>query len=217
MTYPAQPRRVFSVDDPDVNPYRLLTALVVPRPIAWISTLSAEGVGNLAPHSFFTVACARPPIVQFTSVGAKDTLHNLEATGECVVNIATEPLLDQVNASSAPFEAGVDEAGWLDIPMEESMAVAPLRVAASPASLECTLHSTVPLGDSTVVFLDVVAITVLESALDDGHPAMEHLRPLSRLGRNEWGRPPEVFVLDRPRRASDVPRVSSVSGDTATP
>lgn len=216
MTYPAQPRHVFSVDDPDVNPYRLLTALVVPRPIAWISTLSAEGVGNLAPHSFFTVACARPPIVQFTSVGAKDTLHNLVATGECVVNIAAEPLLDQVNASSAPFEASVDEATWLDIEMEESMAVAPPRVAASPASIECTLHSTVDLGDSTVVFLDVVAITVLESALDHGHPAMGHLRPLSRLGRNEWGRPPEVIVLDRPRRASDVPRVSSVSGDTAT-
>ena len=217
MTSRTQPRHVFSVDDPDVNPYRLLTALVVPRPIAWISTLSAAGVGNLAPHSFFTVACARPPIVQFTSVGAKDTLHNLRATGECVVNVVHEALLDQVNASSAPFAEGVDEASWLDIPMEESMAVAPPRVASSPASIECTLHSTVELGDSTVVFLDVVAITVWESALEKGHPAMEHLRPLSRLGRNEWGRPPEVIVLDRPRRATDVPRVSSVSGDTPTP
>ena len=192
--------------DADVRPYPLLNSLVVPRPIAWISTLSEQGVGNLAPHSFFTVACARPPIVQFTSVGKKDTLRNVRATGECTINIAARPLLDLVNGSSAPFGAEVDEAGWLDVTMEPSERVAPPRVAASPASLECTLHSTVELGDSTVVFLDVVAITVQEAALDGDHPTMVALQPLSRLGTNEWGLPPEVIALDRPRRAEDVPR-----------
>ena len=206
MTAPAASRRVFVVGDPDVKPYPLLNSLVVPRPIAWISTLSEDGVGNLAPHSFFTVACARPPIVQFTSVGKKDTLRNVRATGEATISIASRPLLDQVNGSSAPFDADVDEAGWVGVTMEPSERVAPPRVAASPASLECTLHSTVELGDSTVVFLDVVAVTVEESALDGDHPTMAALQPMSRLGINEWGLPPEVIALDRPRRAEDVPR-----------
>lgn len=191
-------RRVFLSDDAEVNVYRLLTALVVPRPIAWVSTLSLDGVGNLAPHSFFTVACARPPIVQFTSVGAKDTLGNVLATGEFVVNLASHPLMQVVNASSARFDASVDEAEALGIAMEPSQLVAPPRVLESPASLECTLHSTVELGDSTIVLGNVVATTVLSGALVDGHPAMEHLRPVSRLGRNEWGLPPEVVALDRP-------------------
>ena len=202
----ATPRRVFVVGDPDVRPYPLLNSLVVPRPIAWISTLSEDGVGNLAPHSFFTVACAHPPIVQFTSVGKKDTLRNVRATGEATISVASRPLLDQVNGSSAPFDADVDEAGWVGVTMEPSERVTPPRVAASPASLECTLHSTVELGDSTVVFLDVVAVTVEESALDGEHPTMAALQPMSRLGINEWGLPPEVIALDRPRRAEDVPR-----------
>lgn len=82
--------------------YQLLTASVVPpRPIAWVSTLSADGVGNLAPYSFFTVASSAPPIVQFTSVGRKDSLRNIEATGEFVINLATARLADVVNQSSA--------------------------------------------------------------------------------------------------------------------
>jgi flavin reductase (DIM6/NTAB) family NADH-FMN oxidoreductase RutF len=191
-------RTVFRSDDPDVNVYRLLTALVVPRPIAWVSTLSAAGVGNLAPHSFFTVSCANPPIVQFTSVGDKDTLANVRATGEFVVNVASRPLMDLVNDSSAGFDPGVDEAAALGIATEASLLVAPPRVVASPASLECTLHSTLELGDSTLVLGHVVATTVRTEALVDGHPAMEHLQPVSRLGRDEWGLPPEVVRLTRP-------------------
>ena len=197
-------RRVFAVDDPDLDPYPLLTALVVPRPIAWISTVSADGVLNLAPHSFFTVSCAHPPVVQFTSVGLKDTLRNVRETGEAVVNLASSPLLDLVNGSSAPFAASVDEADRLGIATEASARVSVPRVAASPASLECTFHSAVELGDSTVVLLDVVAFTVAEEALDGTHPTIEHLQPLSRLGRDEWGRPPEVFRLRRPARPEDV-------------
>ena len=97
-------------DDPDVNAYKLMTAIVVPRPIAWVTTLSSEGVVNLAPHSFYTVACARPPIVQFTSVGKKDTLRNVRATGEFVVNLAHGPLIEAVNNSSAAFDPSASEA-----------------------------------------------------------------------------------------------------------
>ncbi|MGZ8750397.1 MAG: flavin reductase family protein, partial [Pseudonocardia sp.] len=77
-------RTVFDPADPDIRCYPLLTALVVPRPIAWVTTVSGDGTANLAPHSFFTVACANPPIVSFTSVGEKDTLRNVEETGEFV-------------------------------------------------------------------------------------------------------------------------------------
>ena len=193
-----QPRAVFRSDDPDVNVYRLMTALVVPRPIAWVSSLSAAGVGNLAPHSFFTVSCARPPIVQFTSVGDKDTLANVLATGEFVVNVASRPMMDLVNDSSASFDPGVDEAEALGIETEPSELVRPRRVVASPASIECTLHSTLELGDSTIVLGDVVATTVRREVLVGGHPAMEHLQPVSRLGRDEWGLPPEVVSVRRP-------------------
>jgi flavin reductase (DIM6/NTAB) family NADH-FMN oxidoreductase RutF len=199
-------RTVFRSDDPDVNPYKLLTALVVPRPIAWISSLDAGGVGNLAPHSFFNVACANPPIVSFASVGGKDTLANVRATGEFVVNLASEPLMHQVNDTSARFGPDVDEAEALGIALEPSSLVAPPRVVDSPASLECTLHSTHELGDSTLVLGRVVAISVQDEALVDGHPAMERLRPVSRLGRDEWGLPPEVVSVTRPNRPEDVGR-----------
>ncbi len=197
-------RTVFRTDDPEVTPYPLLTALVVPRPIAWISTLSDDGVGNLAPHSFFSVACANPPVVSWTSVGHKDTLANVLATGEFVVNLATEENLDLVNNSSAAFAPEDDEASSLDIAMEPSELVSPPRVVSSPASLECTLHSTIDLGDSVLVLGAVVAITVVSDVLVDGHPEMDLLKPVSRLGKNEWGLPPRVLATPRPRRPEDI-------------
>lgn len=197
-------RTVFRTDDPRVKAYPLLTALVVPRPIAWISSLSADGIGNLAPHSFFSVACANPPIVSWTSVGRKDTLANVLATKEFVVNIASLPQLELVNNSSAAFPPEDDEAARLDIAMEPSEHVAPPRVAGSPASLECTLHSTIELGDSVLVLGSVVAITVDEDVLVDGHPEIGRLRPVARLGRNEWGLPPQVHATPRPLRPEDI-------------
>lgn len=194
-------RTVFRTADPDVTAYPLLTALVVPRPIAWISTLSIDGIGNLAPHSFFSVACANPPIVSWTSVGHKDTLANVLATGEFVVNLANRANLDHVNDSSAPYAPDHDEATALGIPMEASELVAPPRVATSPASLECTLHSTIDLGDSVLVLGNVVAITVDEAMIVDGHPEIDRLQPVARLGKNEWGLPPEVISTPRPLRA----------------
>lgn len=194
----AHEHRVLRTDDEGVHPYSLLTSLVVPRPIAWVSTISAGGVGNLAPHSFFTVASASPPIVQFTSVGAKDTLRNVLETGEFTISLASRPLLDQVNASSASYDAGVDEAQELGIEMAPSALVAPPRVAASPAAIECRLHRTIEVGDSTLVLGEVVAVSVDPDALVDGRPAFAALEPLSRLGGAEWGLPPEVVRVRRP-------------------
>lgn len=197
-------RTDFSAADPEVNPYRLLTAVVVPRPIAWVSTVSQGGVVNLAPHSFYTVACARPPIVQFTSVGKKDTLRNVLATGEFVVNLAPVSLLHDVNNSAARFAPDQSEPEALGIAMEASAKVRPPRVAASPASIECTLHSTHELGDSTVVLGDVQVISVAAEALVDGHPEFARLDPLARLGREEWALRPEVISVPRPKRPEDI-------------
>ncbi|MGX7678920.1 flavin reductase family protein [Jatrophihabitans sp. DSM 45814] len=177
--------------------YRLLTALVVPRPIAWVSTTSATGVHNLAPHSFFTVSCVDPPIVQFTSVGRKDSLRNIEATKEFVVNFATESLFTQINATATDFPSDVSEFDAVGLDREASLLVAPPRVAASPAALECQLHSTLELGDSVVVFGQVVHAAVACDVLDGNHPLISRLRPLSRLGLDEWGEPPQARRISR--------------------
>ncbi|HEU5044145.1 MAG TPA: flavin reductase family protein [Nocardioidaceae bacterium] len=197
-------RTEFAPDDPEVNFYKLMTAVVVPRPIAWVTTLSADGVVNLAPHSFFTVVCAKPPIVMFSSVGKKDTLRNVRATEQFVVNLATAPLIHEVNNSSARFAADESEPANLDIAMEPSTHVSPPRVSASPVSIECTLHSTQELGDSTMVLGNVVAITVEDGVLVEGHPEFSLLEPLARLGKDEWGLPGEVVALRRPRTPDDI-------------
>jgi flavin reductase (DIM6/NTAB) family NADH-FMN oxidoreductase RutF len=137
-------------------------------------------------------------------VGAKDTLANVLATGEFVVNLASLPMLDVINNSSARFGSDIDEAGALDFALEPSATVAPPRVTDSPASLECTLHSTHEHGDSTLVLGRVVAITVYEEALVDGLPAVEHLQPLSRLGGDLWGLPPETIAVRRPQHPADI-------------
>ncbi len=199
-------RTEFTPNQPDVNFYKLMTAVVVPRPIAWVSSLSAEGVVNLAPHSFYTVVCARPPIVMFSSVGKKDTLRNVRDTGEFVVSLANAPLIHQVNDSSASFDADQSEPAQLGITMEPSVTVKPPRVRDSPVSIECTLHSTTELGDSTMVLGDVVRITVEESVLVGGHPEFDRLDPLARLGKDEWALHAEVVSIRRPRTPADIDR-----------
>lgn len=182
--------------------YKLLTSVVVPRPIAWVSTRSAGGVDNLAPHSFFTVSCVDPPMVQFTSVGVKDSLTNVRETGEFVVCIATEAMFEQVNASGTNFPAGVDEFAAVGLTAEPSTAVAPPRVAESPVALECRLEQALTLGDSTVVIGRVVHAAVATDLFDGdphdgGLPAIDRLRPLARLGRDEWSTIGEILEITR--------------------
>ncbi|MGY1603431.1 flavin reductase family protein [Geodermatophilus sp. SYSU D00815] len=182
--------------------YRVLNSVVVPRPIAWVCSRSADGVHNLAPHSFYTVACVRPPIVQFTSVGRKDSLNNVEATGEFTVNLTPRWLFEQVNATATDFPADQSEAEHTGVRLEPGERVSAMRVAGSPVSIECTLHSTVKLGDCWVVFGRVLLISAWESAVRDGRPRIEHLDPLARLGGNEWSTVGEVLEIPRiPYRA----------------
>ncbi len=177
--------------------YRLLNSVIVPRPIAWVSTISADGVDNLAPHSFFTVACVQPPVVQFTSVGRKDSLANVQATGEFVVSFTPESLFEQVNATGTDFPHGLSEFDAVGIEREASLRVAPPRVAASPVALECVLHTTLSFGNSTVVFGRVVHAAVGEDVLEHGRPEVRRLKPLSRMGANEWGTHGEIRDIAR--------------------
>ncbi|MFI7064897.1 flavin reductase family protein [Kribbella sp. NPDC050124] len=184
--------------------YAALNSVVVPRPIAWVSSRSADGVLNLAPHSFFTVACVQPPMVQFTSVGRKDSLNNVEATGEFVVNFAAEPLFEQINATGTNFPAEISEFDAVGLTIETSRTVTVPRVAESPVAIECTLHTTLELGDSTVVIGRVRHLAVDAAVMVDGHPEIRLLRPLARLGKDEWSTLGEIRTITRIRH-SDWP------------
>jgi flavin reductase (DIM6/NTAB) family NADH-FMN oxidoreductase RutF len=177
--------------------YRVLNSVVVPRPIAWVCSRSAEGVHNLAPHSFYTVACVDPPVVQFTSVGRKDSLRNVEETGEFTVSLTPESLFEQVNATGTDFPRDQSEAEHAGVRLEPSEVVGVPRVAESPVSIECTLQGTVSFGDSTVVFGRVLRVTAHASVVRDGRPRIEHLRPLARLGGNEWSTIGDVKEIRR--------------------
>lgn len=166
---------------------RAVKSLVVPRPIAWVSTRSAAGIDNLAPHSFFTISSVQPPVVQFTSVGPKDSLRNAEATGEFVISTCPLDLIEQVNLTGTDFPADMSEFDAVGIEREPSRMVAPPRVKGSPVALECRLLDTRDFGGgSTVVFGEVVWIAIDERVLRDGRPAIDLLAPVARLGANEW-------------------------------
>lgn len=195
------PRTDFDPDDTGHGAfYKLMTSVIVPRPIAWVSSRSAAGVDNLAPHSFFTVAAVSPPVVQFTSVGRKDSLRNIEATGEFVVCTTPERLFTQINATATDFDHGTSEFDEVHLAREPSLRVAPPRVAASPVALECRLRQVIEIGNSFVVLGDVLHAAVHTDALaDDGLADLAKLAPLSRLGRDEWGTTPPVREITRIR------------------
>ena len=175
----------------------LLNSLVVPRPIAWVSTRSRNGVDNLAPHSYFRVASVHPPVVQFTSLGAKDSLRNVRETGEFVVNVATYDLARAVNATATEYPPEVREFDAVGLAREPSARVGPPRVAASPVVLECRAAGEAAFPAATVVFGEVVHVAVKPAVLRDGAVAPDLLDPVARLGRSDWTRLGEVFELRR--------------------
>lgn len=191
-------RRELGPDElPERQFAKLLKAVVVPRPIAWVSTTSADGIDNLAPHSFFTFASEVPPILQFTSVGHNDSLRNATATGEFVINLADLPNVAAVNASATPYPPDQSEFEALGIEREKSSVVKPPRVAGSPVAIECVTEGTVEFGESTVIFGRVVHLAIKESVLDGDHPAIDKLAPMARLGRNEWSEIGKLHRIDR--------------------
>ncbi len=189
------------------NPFK---SLVVPRPIGWITTLSAEGVVNLAPYSFFNGVADRPPCVCFAPNGShaeggyKDTLLNIGATGEFVVNIVSYDLREAMNATAAMVPRGVDEMALAALEKAPSRTVAPPRVKASPAALECRhiqtveLPSDVPGEPNHVVFGQVVGIYIDDAVITDGLVDMAKMRPIARLGYHDYTLVDTVFTMIRP-------------------
>ena len=194
--------------DPRSQPHGLAhnpwTALIVPRPIGWISTLSVEGNANLAPYSFFNAVSGVPPFVMFSSAGRKDSQTNIEATGEFVVNMATADLAQAMNMSSASV-AG-DEFALAGLEKALCRNVAAPRVSASPVAIECVLSKIVPLtakdgtsARSDVIFGEVVGIHIADHVIKDGMLDITRIRPLSRLGYMDYAVTDQVFAMDRPQ------------------
>jgi flavin reductase (DIM6/NTAB) family NADH-FMN oxidoreductase RutF len=180
--------------------YPWLTASIIPRAIAWVSTLSAAGVPNVAPHSFTTVAGRDPATLCFVSVGHKDTLANIRATGEFVLCIATASMLTAMNDSATNFPADVDEFEAVGLESEPSTCVRPSRVADVPVAFECRVSGEHEIGDCVMVFGEVLHISARQDVLaDDGLPDARAVAPLARLGRAHWSTLGEVIDLPRIR------------------
>ena len=181
------------------GPYHLLTSLVVPRPIAWVSTLSSSGVPNVAPHSYFNAISSDPLIVHFTSTGVKDTLTNVRQTGEFVVNVVTEDLIEKANLTAANFPPGEDEFAWADLDEAPSKTIAPPRVAEAAAAFECAVNRIVSIGNGHMVFGDVTHLVVDERVMRDGRVAPDLLDAVGRLGGSWYTRAAtDLFKMMRP-------------------
>jgi flavin reductase (DIM6/NTAB) family NADH-FMN oxidoreductase RutF len=180
--------------------YHWMTASLIPRAIAWVSSTSADGVDNVAPHSFTTVAGTDPPTLAFTSVGHKDTLANVRATGEFVLNIGTRSLLAAMNDSATNFPGELSEFDAAGIEREASRTVRPPRVRAAPIAFECRVSGEHAIGTCVMVFGEVLHLAAHRDVLaDDGLPEARSVDPLARLGRAEWSTLGEVIALDRIR------------------
>jgi len=187
--------------------YFLLTSVVVPRPIAWVSTLAADGTRNLAPYSYFNACSATPPIVHFTSTTSRDSIANVRATGEFVINIVSEDLAEAMRVSSAALHSGADEFEVAGLEAAPSRTVSPPRVAAAKVALECRLRQLLEIGEGTMAFGDVLHVHVERSVWRDGHVDPTLLHPVGRLSGRDYTTVSDVYSLELPaevrKRAGD--------------
>jgi flavin reductase (DIM6/NTAB) family NADH-FMN oxidoreductase RutF len=196
--------------DPATAPYlvsyKLLIGSIVPRPIAFVSTISAEGGYNLAPFSFFNAICGEPPVVCFASgnrVPSKDTLANVKATGEFVVNIVSEEFAEQMNACSGDYPEGVDEFAVSGLTPVASDLVRPPRVLESHVNMECKVMQIVEVSarprGGTLVIGEVIRFHIDDAIVNDFRIDPEKLRAVGRMGGNEYSRTRDRFEMLRPR------------------
>jgi flavin reductase (DIM6/NTAB) family NADH-FMN oxidoreductase RutF len=191
-------------------PFNPIKALVVPRPIGWISSLSPEGVANLAPFSYFQMLIDDPPTLMFSAVGPhvegdeKDTPYNVMRTGEFVYNMATWELREQVNLSSAALERNVDEFDYAGLTKAPSNLVKVPRVAESPVSMECRLREVIHLPSrrlhvqARLVIGEVVGIHIADEVIHEGRVDIKKLKPIARLGYQDYAVIEETFEMPRP-------------------
>jgi flavin reductase (DIM6/NTAB) family NADH-FMN oxidoreductase RutF len=191
-----------------IEAYHLLVGVVTPRPIAWVTTVSPGGVVNLAPFSFFNVFGANPPVVVFSPTNKrdgtkKDTLHNVAATGEFVVNVSVANLAEKVNLTSRELPPDQSEVELAGLHTTASVKVKPPRITEAPAALECKVRQIIPMGDGPIaanlVIGEVVMIHVADDVLDvAGRPDPRKLRTVARLGGDFWCHTSDLFELKRP-------------------
>ena len=190
-------------------PHDPFKSCIVPRPIGWISTLSASNVVNLAPYSFFNGIGSSPQMVMFSSNGprknpGKDSLANCAATGEFVFSMATWDLREAMNLTSAPVGPNVDEFELAGLEKAPSVLVKPPRVRASPIHMECTVHQIIELPSDdpamrcAMVLGRVVGIHIDDAVLTEGLIDMAKVRPIARLGYMDYTRVDLVFDMPRP-------------------
>ena len=191
------------------NPFK---ALIVPRPIGWVSTLSEDGIPNLAPFSFFNAIGDNPPMVMFSVGWRNNTLQNIEATKECTCSFASKSLVDAMNMSSAGVNHSVDEFSLAELEGADSQLVKPQRVAASPAALECRYWKSIELPAKhdgspgyTTVFAEVVGVYINDDCIRDGLVDTASMQPVARLGYMDYAVVDEsnMFSLNRPVAAED--------------
>ncbi|HUB83870.1 MAG TPA: flavin reductase family protein [Bryobacteraceae bacterium] len=182
-------------------------AIVAPRPIGWISTRDAEGRVNLAPYSFFNAVCERPPMVMFSSGGWKDSVANIEATGEFVCNLVTRPLAERMNQTSACLPRGANEFEFANLEAASCRIVTPPRVAEAPAALECKLVQILRLKNAGGTQLDqyltigeVVGVHIDRAYLKDGLFDLLATHPIQRAGYvADYTEAAIGFKMERPR------------------
>ena len=194
---------------PVIDVYHMLVGLVAPRPIAWVTTISESGVVNLAPFSFFNAFGANPPVVVFSPTlkrdgGKKDTLLNIEANGEFVINASTEKHADLINLSSKPLSYDESEVALTGLATTPSTLVRPPRLADVPFALECKLMQIIPVGNGPIsanlVIGQIVTMHVNDDILDShGIPDPRKINAIARLGGEYWCRTQDLFQLERPR------------------
>lgn len=188
-------------------------ALIVPRPIGWVSTISNDGIANIAPYSFFNAVAERPHYVVFGSAGMKDTLRNINENGEFVCSLANWDLRYEMNTTSAAVPHGVDEFPLADLAAARCNLVKPPRVKNAPAAFECKLWKTLDLPPAapnqrsgyTMVIGMVVGIHIDDRFVKDGMVDTGAMRPIARLGYMDYGviNPENVFTINRPEVGAD--------------
>lgn len=191
--------------------YRLTVGCVVPRPVAWITTMDSEGRVNAAPFSSYNYVATHPPMVAVNIVsraGAdKDTARNIRATGEMVVNVATEHTMELMHRTAAEYPAEVSEAEMLGLELLQSRRVKVPRIAITPVQMECKLEKIVPLGSgvNTLYIAEVVAFHLSDQIYDGRRVDSVGMRPIARLGGPFYASLGEIHQRPMPPRPPAVP------------
>ncbi|KAA0996146.1 flavin reductase family protein [Paraburkholderia panacisoli] len=202
---------IITKDNPPLDTYFLLTSLVVPRPIAWVSSISASGVRNLAPYSHFNNCSTIPPIMHFTSNGVKDSVRNIKETGEFVINVVSHNFRKQMRITSAEWPTGVDEFEKAGLESVPSDFIRPERVKGARASIECKLRDIIQMGDGYMVFGDVVCFHIDDDVWVNGRVDISRLQPVGKLDGLNYSTITEVERLELP---VDIARMTKDYGGT---